>query len=129
MSYKNIIGWVTAVALALYLLAIVAVFGFSKSLPTIVWWLIPFYGILTILLYGNISRSVQKSPTRFVTAVYGAVLIKLMISILIVAAFLYLQPYGRKAFVVAIMGIYSLNSVVLIRSLLPVLRSNNSSSK
>jgi hypothetical protein len=113
-------------AVTLYALALLSSFIAQKPMPTIVWYLIPLYGIVTALLFKMIRSSLKKNPTRFVTSVYATVLIKLMLSMIIAGIYLFMGFPGRRAFVIAIMGIYALYTFVLIRSLLPLVRSGGS---
>ncbi|HEY8404731.1 MAG TPA: hypothetical protein VIK71_08985 [Flavobacteriales bacterium] len=110
-------------AVILYALAFLGSMIAQKPIPAIVWYLIPLYGIVTALLFRMIRSSLRKNPTRFVTSVYATVLIKLMLSMIIAGVYLFMGFPGRKAFVIAIMGIYASYTVVLIRSLLPLVRS------
>jgi len=84
--------------------------------------LIPLYGVVTYFLYQMIASSSAKSPQRFVASVNGSVLIKLFMSACIVGGYFYLQLPGKKALALAIMGIYTVYTTVLIRELLPVIR-------
>jgi hypothetical protein len=114
---------VIVTAIILYAFAFLASFIAQKPIPVIVWYLIPLYGVVTALLFKMIRSSLKKNPTRFVTSVYATVLIKLMLSMIIAGVYLFMGFPGRKAFVIAIMGIYALYTVVLIRSLLPLVRT------
>lgn len=114
---------VIVTAIILYVFAFLASFIAQKPIPVIVWYLIPLYGVVTALLFKMIRSSLKKNPTRFVTSVYATVLIKLMLSMIIAGVYLFMGFPGRKAFVIAIMGIYALYTVVLIRSLLPLVRT------
>lgn len=116
----------TSVAFAtalLYAIAFLAEKLLEKELPTIVWLLIPVYAILTILLFRMISKASHKNSMRFVTSVYASVLVKLMFSAIIVAVYLFFKYPGRTAFVLSVMGIYAVFTVVLIRALLPAVRT------
>ncbi len=124
MNLKPVLMSVSLAIVLLYAGAYLGEYLSHKVLPGIVWGLIPIYGVLTVLLFRMISASVQKNPTRFVTSVYASVLIKLMLSVMIVGVYFYIQYPARKAFTIAIMGIYAVFTFVLIRSLLPLVRSN-----
>lgn len=125
---KNSVSFYVSIVVSMALLFVIAYFIpviAKKELPQIIWWLIPVYSVLSIFLYHMIAKNVKNRPARFVTAVYSSVLIKLFLSILIVGAYFYLQLPGKKAFAIAVMGIYSINTVVLIRSILPLLRTDS----
>lgn len=112
----------TIATVVIYVLAMVVLFFVKKPMPTAVWVLIPLYGVVTYFLYQMIASSSAKSPQRFVASVNGSVLIKLFMSACIVGGYFYLQLPGKKALALAIMGIYTVYTTVLIRELLPVIR-------
>lgn len=125
MNLKSLYSSVAVSTILLFGLAYLGGYLAKKEIPTIVWVLIPVYSILTIVLYRMICSSVVKNPTRFVTSVYASVLIKLMLSVIIVGVYFFLQYPGRKAFTISMMGIYAVNTVVLIRALLPIVRGES----
>ncbi len=129
MNLKPLYFSVAISIVFLYAAAFLGAFLAKKEIPVIVWALIPVYAMLTIVLYRMIRTSVQKNPTRFVTSVYASVLIKLMLSVLIVGIYFFMQYPARKAFTIAIMGIYAVFTVVLIRALLPIVRGEGTSSQ
>lgn len=128
MNLKPIVVSVVIASLVLFAGAYFGQYLSKKEMPALVWMLIPFYAVITILLYRMITRAIQKTPTRFVTAVYASVLVKLLLSILIVGVYFFLQMQGKKALAVSVMGIYFVFTVVLIRALLPVVRSEDAPS-
>lgn len=128
MNLKPIVVSVVIASLVLFAGAYFGQYLSKKEMPAFVWMLIPFYAVITILLYRMITRAIQKTPTRFVTAVYASVLVKLLLSILIVGVYFFLQMQGKKALAVSVMGIYFVFTVVLIRALLPVVRSEDAPS-
>ncbi len=107
----------------LFVLAIIVLFVVKKNLPPVVWVLIPLYGVVTFILYQMIKNSSTKSPARFVASVNGSVLIKLFMTACIVGIYFYLDMPGKKGLALAVMGIYAVYTTVLIRALLPVIRS------
>jgi hypothetical protein len=108
----------------LFVVAFVILFLVKKEMPSVVWGLIPLYGIVTYMLYQMISHSSKKSPARFVASVNGSVLIKLFMTALIVGGYFFLGYPGRKALALAVLGIYAVYTTVLIRALIPILRNN-----
>jgi len=106
----------------LFVVAIIVLFLAKKTMPSVVWALIPLYGIVTFILYQMIKNASTKSPARFVASVNGSVLIKLFMTACIVGGYFYLNLPGKKALALAVMGIYAVYTTVLIRALLPVIR-------
>ena len=100
-----------------------AVGAFSgKSLPDAVWYLIPGYALLTLLLYLIVAGASKKSPHRFVAAVNGSVTIKLLATAATAAVYFMAGMPHRKAFALALLGIYLVFTAILIAALLPELR-------
>lgn len=93
-----------------------------KTIPTIVWFLIPAYGLVTALLFYLIKAGAARSPHRFVASVNGSVLIKIMLTAAIVGIYLFLGLPYKKAFALSVMGIYFVYTGVLIWALVPMLR-------
>jgi hypothetical protein len=106
----------------LFIVAVIVLFLAKKTMPSVVWALIPLYGIVTFILYQMIKNASTKSPARFVASVNGSVLIKLFMTACIVGGYFYLNLPGKKALALAVMGIYAVYTTVLIRALLPVIR-------
>jgi hypothetical protein len=106
----------------LFVVAVIVLFLAKKTMPSVVWALIPLYGIVTFILYQMIKNASTKSPARFVASVNGSVLIKLFMTACIVGGYFYLNLPGKKALALAVMGIYAVYTTVLIRALLPVIR-------
>jgi hypothetical protein len=119
-ALKLIIAGIVLVAIALILQSVL-----HKEVPMLVWFLIPLYALVTWLLYYMIGSASKKSPHRFVAAVNGAVIIKLFLTAGIVAAYLFLGYPGKKALALSVMGIYLVNTAVLIWALIPALRGKN----
>jgi len=109
----------------LYAGAMMGVYLSKKEMPLLVWILIPLYALVTFILFKLISSSIQKTPTRFVTSVYTSVLVKLFLSLTIVGVYFFLQLPGKKALALATLVIYTVFTIVLIRSLLPLVRKND----
>lgn len=106
----------------LFIIAALVLFIVKKELPSIVWAIIPFYGIVTFFLYQMIGNASKKSPARFVTSVNGSIFIKLFMTACIVGVYFFLGLPGRKGLALAVMGIYAVYTTVLIRALIPILR-------
>lgn len=113
----------TVATVLLYVIAMVILFLVKKPMPDAVWVLIPLYGVVTYFLYQMIAAASSKTPHRFIASVNASVLVKLFMSACIVGGYFYLRLPGKKALAFAIMGIYAVYTTVLIRALLPVLRS------
>ncbi len=100
-----------------------AVSHFSgKVLPAAVWYLIPGYALLTLLLYRIVAGAGKKSPHRFVAAVNGSVTIKLLVTAATAGVYFMAGMPHRKAFALALLGIYLVFTAILIAALLPELR-------
>lgn len=126
MNARKFLIPLTIATTLLFVVAIVVLFLVKKEMPSVVWALIPLYGIVTFLLYQMLCNASKKSPARFVASVNGSVLIKLFMSAMIVGVYFYLGLPGRKALALAVMGIYAVYTTVLIRALLPEMRKPNS---
>lgn len=124
MNLKPFYTSVLVSTVLLYAGAYLGTYLSKKEMPVFVWFLIPLYAILTIVLFRIIANSVQKNPTRFVTAVYASVLIKLLLSMSIVGVYFFMQYPGKKAFAIAMLGIYAVYTSVLIRSLIPIVKGD-----
>ena|SRR6185436_20235550 len=112
----------------LFVIAMIVLFAVKRELPSIVWFLIPLYGIVTFMLYQMIKNATIKTPARFVATVNGSIMIKLFMTALIVGVYFYLDMPGKKALALAVMGIYAVYTTVLIRALIPVLRKGKEKS-
>ncbi len=127
MNSRAILLPVTIATVLLYVIAMVVLFLSKKEMPSVVWILIPLYGVVTFILYRMIRSAANKSPHRFVASVNGSVLIKLFMTAIIVGVYFFLNLPGKKAVALAVMGIYAVYTTVLIRALLPVLRDGKKS--
>ena len=107
-------------ALAGIALAVAAFSG--KTLPDAVWYLIPGYALMTLLLYRIVAGAGKKSPHRFVAAVNGSVTIKLLVTAATAGVYFMAGMPHRKAFALALLGIYLVFTAILIAALLPELR-------
>lgn len=125
MNSRAILIPLAIATVLLFIVAIIALFVTKKSMPALVWGLIPLYGIVTYFLYQMIGNSSVKTPHRFVASVNASVLIKLFMTAMIVGVYFFLGLPGKKALALAVMGIYAVYTTVLIRALLPILRKGN----
>lgn len=94
-------------------------------LPIGVWVLVVIYPALTWLLFRMISGTRDKSPARFVATVNGTVIIKLMASAVIAGTYFYFNKETAKVFALALMAVYLVNTVVLTKSALGLMRQSN----
>ncbi|NQX90679.1 MAG: hypothetical protein HRT74_00775, partial [Flavobacteriales bacterium] len=84
-------------------------------IPTFLLWTILGYALLNLLLFQFLEKGNKLSPARFVTAFQGAVGLKLLFSIGVVALGLYLVEDHRKTIAIGVMLIYAFFTVTLIR--------------
>ena len=100
--------------------------AFLLPIPLGVWALIVIYPVLTWLMFRMISGTRDKSPARFVATVNGTVVIKLMASAAMAGTYFYFNKESAKVFALALMGVYLVNTFVLTRAALALMRQSKS---
>jgi hypothetical protein len=76
------------------------------------------YFLLNIYLYRQSSKAIVASPRKFVNSYMVAVTIKLLFTIVLVAALVLWQPEVKIASALLTFGVYFVNTVLFSRALL-----------
>lgn len=72
------------------------------------------YATMTQLLYRWLTRAAQKSPHAFVTAMNGSTTVKMLVSMVLVGAYLLTQAVHRVEFSMGLFAVFMSNTVLLV---------------
>src|ERR1043165_543689 len=108
--------------ISLLLAVVIAIVNFSvpffNSFQYFSWSALGFFFLLTLITGRTGFRSFEKSPHGFVASVNGIVLIKLVLSVAFVIAYLWIAKPGRPDFIISFFILYVIYTEFEIRELI-----------
>lgn len=115
MISKSFILYLVVVTLVL----LAGFYGASliMSIPTVLYFVVVGFAVLTFFLYRNILNANEKSPRRFVTAFMASITIKLLVTATFLGVYIYFNKETKAPVAIGTAIIYFAHLALLVRSL------------